>query len=96
LRDRLAVQLDPQLPMLVRGFYYQGSNAYKGRTRNGIRNILAIAQKLLKAMLPSDQKHRARGVQSIGTAPPGMARSPREWFAEALHELWPKRRKLSV
>ena len=61
LRDRLtieeAVQLGAQLPMLVRGFYYEGWTLKGNRARSGTRKIFwRLSRKLSKTISAPDQK----------------------------------------
>ncbi len=95
LRDRLtveeAVQFGAQLPMLVRGFYYEGwSPAGKPLKRNRQEFLTTVEQDFRPAAAPDGDKV-TRAVFSVLThhVSAGEVENIKNILPKALRELWP-------
>jgi uncharacterized protein (DUF2267 family) len=98
LRDRLtieeAVQLGAQLPMLVRGFYYEGWTLKgKPRKERHKEDFLAHIKDVFKDDVTSRPESIARAVfKTLARhASEGEIEDVKHILPKALHELWPKR-----
>jgi uncharacterized protein (DUF2267 family) len=97
LRDRLSVDeaaaLGAQLPLLIRGVYYQGwhpaGKPLKVRTRE---EFLDSLQRDLAEESPQDRERIARAVFQVvaKNVSPGEAASIAKVLPEPLRQLWPK------
>src|SRR5207344_964370 len=100
LRDRLtvqeAVQLGAQLPMLVRGFYYDGwtlkGKPHKERHKEDFLDHIKKAFKDDVTVNPN-QVCRAVFRVLVKHTSDGEIADVKNLLPKALHELWPKRRK---
>jgi uncharacterized protein (DUF2267 family) len=103
LRDRLtveeAVQLGAQLPMLVRGFYYEGwtltGKPHKERHKEEFLAHIKDAFKGDVTVRPESIVRAVFRVLELHTSD-GEIAEVKNLLPKALHELWPKRRKLSA
>lgn len=103
LRDRLtveeAVQLGAQLPMLVRGFYYEGwtlkNKPHKERHKEEFLAHIKDAFKGDVTVRPESIARAVFRVLELHTSD-GEIAEVKNLLPKALHELWPKRRKLSA
>jgi uncharacterized protein (DUF2267 family) len=98
LRDRLtieeAVQLGAQLPMLVRGFYYEGWTLKgKPRKERHKEDFLAPIKEVFKDDFTSRPESIARAVfKTLARhTSEGEIEDVKHSLPKALHELWPKR-----
>jgi len=98
LRDRLtieeAVQLGAQLPMLVRGFYYEGWTLKgKPRKERHKEDFLAHIKEVFKDDFTSRPESIVRAVfKTLARhASEGEIEDVKHILPKALHELWPKR-----
>jgi len=96
LRDRLpmqeAVDLGAQLPMLVRGFYYEGWRPSKTPTRSGRAELLAaIRDHFARRARPPEPEVVARAVLRVLAArtSPGEIADVRHVLPKDLRDLWP-------
>jgi uncharacterized protein (DUF2267 family) len=99
LRDRLtleeAVQLGAQLPMLVRGFYYEGwTLKRKPRKERHKEDFLAHIKDAFKEDYTSRPESIARAVfKTLARhTSPGEIDDVKHILPKALHELWPTKR----
>jgi len=102
LRDRLtveeAVQLGAQLPMLVRGFYYEGwtlkGKPHKERHKE---DFLAHIKEAFKDDFTSRPESIARAVFRVLArhASAGEIEDVKNILPKPLHELWPARQKIA-
>ncbi len=99
LRDRLtveeAVQLGAQLPMLVRGFYYEGwTPKGKPRKERHKEDFLAHIKDVFKDDLTVRPESVARAVFKIleRHTSAGEIDDVKHILPKALHELWPGKR----
>jgi uncharacterized protein (DUF2267 family) len=98
LRDRLTVdeaaQLAAQLPMLMRGFYYEGwdpsGKPLKLRTREEFLDRIAQELKGVEGM---DPETLARAVFAVleGKLTEGEIEEVRQTLPQEIRELWPRR-----
>jgi len=103
LRDRLpveeAVQLGAQLPMLVRGFYYDGwtlkGKPHKERHKEEFLAHIKAAFKGDVTIKPESIARAVLKVVELHTSD-GEIADVKNLLPKALHELWPKRRKLTA
>ena len=103
LRDRLpveeAVQLGAQLPMLVRGFYYDGwtlkGKPHKERHKE---EFLAHIKDAFKGDVTIKPERIARAVFKVLElhTSDGEIADVKNLLPKELHEIWPKRRKLTA
>lgn len=98
LRDRLtveeAVQLGAQLPMLVRGFYYEGWTLKgKPRKERHKEDFLAHVKKAFNEDYTARPESIARAVfrTLVRHTSSGEIEDVKHILPKALHELWPKR-----
>lgn len=102
LRDRLtveeAIQLGAQLPMLVRGFYYEGwtlkGKPHKERHKEDFLAHVKDAFKDDVTVRPESIVRAVFRVLERHTSDGEMA-DVKNSLPKALHELWPARRKIS-
>ena len=102
LRDRLtveeAVQLGAQLPMLVRGFYYDGwtlkGKPHKERHKEDFLNHIKEAFKGDVTVRPESIARAVFRVLELHTSD-GEIADVKSLMPKALHELWPKRRPIA-
>ena len=102
LRDRLtveeAVQLGAQLPMLVRGFYYDGwtlkGKPHKERHKEDFLDHIKEAFKNDVTVRPESIAKAVFRVLELHTSD-GEIADVKNLLPKALHELWPKRRALA-
>ena len=99
LRDRLtveeAVQLGAQLPMLVRGFYYEGWTLRgKPRKERHKEDFLAHIKEAFKDDFTSRPESIARAVFKtlVRHTSQGEIDDVKHSLPKALHELWPAKR----
>ena len=103
LRDRLtveeAVQLGAQLPMLVRGFYYEGwtlkgkphkerhKEDFLAHVKTAFKNdVTARPESIVRAVFKVLERHTSDGeIEDVKNLLP-----------KALHELWPARQKATL
>ena len=103
LRDRLtveeAVQLGAQLPMLVRGFYYDGwtltRKPHKERHKEDFLAHIKEAFKNDVTIRPESIARAVFRVLELHTSD-GEIADVKNLLPKPLHELWPKRRKLNA
>jgi uncharacterized protein (DUF2267 family) len=103
LRDRLpveeAVQLGAQLPMLVRGFYYDGwtlkGKPHKERHKEEFLAHIKTAFKGDVTIKPESIARAVFKVLELHTSD-GEIADVKNLLPKELHELWPKRRKLTA
>lgn len=101
LRDRLtveeAVQLGAQLPMLVRGFYYDGwtlkGKPHKERHKEDFLDHIKEAFKGNVTVRPESVVRAVFHVLELHTSD-GEIADVKNLLPKALHELWPKRRRV--
>ena len=103
LRDRLtieeAVQLGAQLPMLVRGFYYEGWTLKgKPRKERHKEDFLAHIKDVFKNDFTSRPESIARAVFKVLArhASEGEIDDVKNLLPKALHELWPEPRRIKA
>ena len=103
LRDRLtveeAVQLAAQLPMLVRGFYYDGwTLTHKPHKERHKEDFLAHIKEAFKNDVTIRPESIARAVFRVLElhTSDGEIADVKNLLPKPLHELWPKRRKLNA
>jgi uncharacterized protein (DUF2267 family) len=102
LRDRLtveeAVQLGAQLPMLVRGFYYEGwtlkGKPHKERHRDDFLDHVKAAFKSDVTVRPDSIVRAVFRVLELHTSD-GEIEEVKNSLPKAIRELWPARRKLN-
>ena len=102
LRDRLtveeAVQLGAQLPMLVRGFYYDGwtlkGKPHKERHKEDFLDHIKEAFKGDVTVRPESVVRAVFYVLELHTSD-GEIADVKNLLPKALHELWPKRRPIA-
>ena len=102
LRDRLtveeAVQLGAQLPMLVRGFYYDGwtlkGKPHKERHKEDFLDHIKEAFKGDVTVRPESIARAVFRVLELHTSD-GEIADVKNLMPKALHELWPKRRPIA-
>ena len=102
LRDRLtveeAVQLGAQLPMLVRGFYYDGWTLKdKPHRERHKEDFLAHIKEAFKGDVTVRPESIARAVFRVLElhTSDGEIADVKNLMPRALHELWPKRRPVA-
>lgn len=101
LRDRLtveeAVQLGAQLPMLVRGFYYDGwtlkGKPHKERHKQDFLDHVRDAFKGDVTVRPESVVRGVFHVLELHTSD-GEISDVKNLLPKALHELWPKRKRV--
>lgn len=96
LRDRLtldqAVHLGAQLPLLIRGFYYDGWDPQRNPSRERhVEDFLEHVQVNLRPNLRNDVKRVVQAVLSVleREISPGEAEETRRALPEELRSLWP-------
>ena len=95
LRDRLtveeAVQFGAQLPMLVRGFYYEGWNPAGKPLKWNRHEFLSAVQDDLRPAAEADAEKVTRAVLSVLThhVSEGEVTNVKNILPKALRELWP-------
>ena len=102
LRDRLtieeAVQLGAQLPMLVRGFYYEGwtlkGKPHKERHKEDFLDHVKAAFKNDVTVRPDSVVRAVFRVLELHTSD-GEIEEVKNSLPKAIRELWPARRKLN-
>ena len=102
LRDRLtieeAVQLGAQLPMLVRGFYYEGwtlkGKPHKERHKEDFLDHVKAAFKKDVTVRPDSIVRAVFRVLELHTSD-GEIEEVKNSLPKAIRELWPARRKLN-
>ena len=102
LRDRLtieeAVQLGAQLPMLVRGFYYDGwtlkGKPHKERHKEEFLDHIKEAFKGDVTVSPESIARAVFRALELHTSD-GEIADVKNLLPKALHELWPKRRPVA-
>jgi uncharacterized protein (DUF2267 family) len=101
LRDRLtveeAVQLGAQLPMLVRGFYYEGWTLKgKPRKERHKEDFLAHIKDAFKNDVTVRPESVARAVFTVleRYTSEGEIEDIKHMLPKALHELWPNRKRM--
>ncbi|MFW6060538.1 MAG: DUF2267 domain-containing protein [Phycisphaeraceae bacterium] len=102
LRDRLTVEeatdLGAQLPMLVRGIYYEGWNPSKTphKQERHLQPFLDdISREMRNASLTIDPVHAARSVFGLlqDKVSAGEIRDIKQMLPQEIRELWPEQRE---
>lgn len=95
LRDRLtvqeAVEIGAQLPMLVRGFYYEGWNPAGKPLKRNKQEFLCSIQERFRGPTPPDAEKAARAVFTVLThhISGGELQHVKGILPKALRDLWP-------
>lgn len=96
LRDRLtveeAVQFGAQLPMLIRGFYYEGWNPAGKPNKLNKQEFLTAVRDNLRPTQPPDPEEVTRAVLAVLVhhVSPGEVGNIKNILPKALRDLWPE------